>query len=91
MYSTNFGHTLNTETDFQLNVNEYYHIVKLAVIVEICRQTELMMSFLEHGTSSSFLRTITLVSDWIFLCFPKLLATFTYMRITQDVVEYPGR
>ena len=37
--------TLKTETDFQLNVNEYYHIVKLAVIVEICRQTELMMSF----------------------------------------------
>ena len=38
-----------TEIDFQMNANELYPIVKPAIIVEICEQTGLMTSFIQHA------------------------------------------
>ena len=46
-----------TEIDFQMNANELYPIVKPAIIVGICGQTELVTSFIEHAFRYASYRT----------------------------------
>ena len=41
-----------TEIDFQMNANELYPIVKLAIIVGIFGQAGLVTSFIEHTIRS---------------------------------------
>ena len=45
IYCTNFGQKILNECK---NVNELYPIVRHVIIVEICGQTEIVTSFIEH-------------------------------------------